>query len=157
MVHSYFNNGPFLFQQWSIFILTMVHCLEQRKLDGVGGWARLGRKRGGNWSERKADAAESRRNINKRERVNEARRRATRMSLRCRRNQIRARAVCGSGGGPVQESINQCACNVEGVVTVSSRPLLSPLPYNIREWKNEKSGTPLPFSLAPPPLKGLYW
>ena len=27
MVHSHFNNGPFPFQQWTILISTMDHCL----------------------------------------------------------------------------------------------------------------------------------
>ena len=33
MAHSQFNNGPFSTQQWSILVLTMVHCLDECQSD----------------------------------------------------------------------------------------------------------------------------
>ena len=30
---THFNNGPFSFQQWTIFILTMDHCLDECQSD----------------------------------------------------------------------------------------------------------------------------
>ena len=33
MDHSQLNNGPFLIQQWTIFVLTMAHCLDGCQFD----------------------------------------------------------------------------------------------------------------------------